>query len=48
MNKFFSFFAKHKFIDAIIILAIVVVGYYSYKAWTNQPQPTHYVLAKVA
>jgi Membrane-fusion protein len=48
MKKIFGFFARHKIIDAIIILAIAVAGYYSYKAWTNQPQPTHYVLAKAS
>jgi RND family efflux transporter MFP subunit len=48
MKKFFSFFARHKVVDAIIIIAIIVAGYYSYQAWTNQPQPTHYVLAKAA
>jgi HlyD family secretion protein len=48
MKKLFGFFARHKVIDAIIIIAIAVAGYYSYKAWANQPQPTHYVLAKAS
>ena len=48
MKKFFGFFARHKAILAIIILVVAVAGYYSYKAWTNQPQPTHYVLAKAS
>ena len=48
MKKIFNFFARHKVVSAIIVLALIVGGYYSYKAYADRPQPTRYVLANVA
>jgi HlyD family secretion protein len=48
MKKILNFFARHKVVSAIIVLALVIGGYYSYKAYANRPQPTRYVLANVA
>jgi HlyD family secretion protein len=43
----FKYFLKHKIVSAIILIVMVVGGYYGYKAATKTPSLTKYTLASV-
>lgn len=47
LKKILKFVSQHKFITAIIILIIVVGGYFGYKKFKSNGQETRYVLAAV-
>jgi len=47
LKKIFKFASQHKFITFIIILVIVVGGYFGYKTIKGNNQQTRYVLASV-